>query len=440
MGRKLAAAGVLAGLTLLAACGSGSGSGTGGSGTGGEAAPAGQPTTVTFWGWAKGTQQVVDAFNKSHKDIQIKFEEIPSGNAGGYAKFANAVKAGNAPDVMSVEYPQLPDFVNQGALEDISGEVGDVKAKYPANVFSLVELGGKAWALPMDAAPQVFFYRKDLFEANKIEVPKTWDDFRAAAEKVKKADAKARIATFFPDDPSILAALAWQAGGKWFGTEGDAWKVAVNDEATKKVAGYWQGLVKDDLVKVQASFSQEWNAAFEDDSLWGYVGANWGAGVMKGNHAGQSGKWAIAPVPHWGTPASGMLGGTTFGVSKGSKNTKAAVEVIKWLTGSEEAWTARLSSGTSSGFPAIADLVPVAAKSFDASFYGGQDIYALFSESYKTIQPGWTWGPSMVQVLTSFKDALGKVSTGGTTIPDVLETVQQATVAEIKGRGLNVAA
>ncbi|GAA4059101.1 ABC transporter substrate-binding protein [Nonomuraea soli] len=432
MGRTLAVAAALAGMSLLAACG--------GESAAPAAAPAGQPATVTFWGWAKGTQQVVDAFNKSHKDIQIKFEEIPSGNAGGYAKFANAVKAGNAPDVMSIEYPQLPDFVNQGALQDITAEIGDVKSKYPANVFSLVELGGKAWSLPMDAAPQVFFYRKDLFEANKIDVPKTWDDFRAAAEKVKKADDKARIATFFPDDPSVLTALSWQAGAKWFGTEGDAWKVSINDEATKKVADYWQGLVKDDLVKVQASFSQEWNAAFEDNSLWGYVGANWGAGVMKGNHAGQAGKWAIAPAPNWGTPASGMLGGTTFGVSANSKNTKASVEVIKWLTGSEEAWTSRLSSGTSSGFPAIPDLVPVAQKSFDASFYGGQDIYALFTEAYGSIQPGWTWGPSMVQVLTAFKDSLGKVSTGGTTIPEVLESVQQATVAEIKGRGLNVAA
>lgn len=436
MERKRAAAGIagmLAGMTLLAACGGGSG----------ESAPAsgeaGKPVQVTFWGWAKGTQQVVDAFNTSHKDIQIRFEEIPSGNAGGYAKFSNAVKAGNAPDVMSIEYPQLPDFVNQGALQDLTADVADVKAKYPASVFSLVELGGKTWSVPMDAAPQVFFYRKDLFEKNKIEIPKTWDDFKAAAEKVKKADDKARIATFFPDDPSVLAALSWQAGGKWFGTEGDAWKVSIDDEATKKVADYWQGMVKDDLVKVQPSFSQEWNAAFEDDTLWGYVGANWGAGVMKGNHAGQSGKWAIAPIPNWGTPASGMLGGTTFGVAKNSKNTKAAVEVIKWLTGSPEAWTARLSSGTSSGFPAIADLVPVAAKSFDASYYGGQDIYALFTEAYGTIQPGWTWGPSMVQTLTSFKDALGKVSTGGTTIPDVLETVQSATVDEIKGRGLNVA-
>ncbi|WP_433256643.1 ABC transporter substrate-binding protein [Streptosporangium sp. CA-135522] len=427
-------AGLLASVTLLTACGSGGEADRAASGDAARAA-----TEVTFWGWAKGTKEVVDEFNKSHTDIKIKFEEIPSGAAGGYAKFSNAVKAANAPDVMSIEYAQLPDFVNQGAVEDLSVEVADVKAKYPANVLSMVELGGKTWALPMDAAPQVFYYRKDLFDKWGVEVPETWDEFRAAAEKVKKADKKARIATFFPDDGPVLAALAWQAGARWFGAEGDAWKVAVNDAATKKVADYWQGLVKDGLVHSHAAFSQEWNASLESGETAGYVGASWGAGVMKGNHATQSGKWAVAPVPNWGTPASGMLGGTSFVAGKGTKKLKAAAEVIKWLTTSDAAWTSRLASGTSSGFPAAPDLVPVAAKSFDTSYYDGQDIYALFAESYKTIQPGWTWGPTMTQVFTSMKDQMGKVPSGGTTLPQALDETQNATVTEIKGRGLNVA-
>jgi multiple sugar transport system substrate-binding protein len=42
-------------------------------------------------------------------------------------------------------------------------------------------------------------------------------------------------------------------------------------------------------------------------------------------------------------------------------------------------------------------------------------------------------------VLTSFKDKLGQVSTGATTVPDVLTQVQADTVNEIKGRGLSVA-
>ncbi|GAA0401534.1 sugar ABC transporter substrate-binding protein [Microbispora corallina] len=424
--------GLLAALALQTACGSGSGGQHDGASDGAGV------EHVVFWGWAKGTKQVVDAFNKSHKDIQVTFEEIPSGNAGGYAKFANAVKAGNAPDLMSVEYPQVPDFVTQGALRDITAETADIKAKYPPSVFGLVELGGKTWSIPLDAAPQVFFYRKDLFEKNKIQVPKTWDDFRKAAEQVKKADPQARLGSFHPDDPNLLATYAWQAGAKWFGSEGGSWKVAIDDEPTKKVAAYWDGMIKDDLVKVQPTLSQEWIASIAQDQMWGYLGANWAAGMIKSNNAPLSGKWAVAPAPNWGTPASGMFGGTTYAVSKDSKHVAAAVEAAKWFTGTPEAWTARLGSGTSSAFPAIPDLVPVAAKTFDTAYYGGQDIYGVFSEAYTTIQPGWTWGPSMVQVLTSFKDRLGQVATGSASLPDVLGAVQADTVNEIKGRGLAV--
>lgn len=59
-------------MSLLAACGGGDSSN--------DSADSG-PVTITFWGWAKGTEDVVKAFNTSHKDVQVTFEQIPSGNA-----------------------------------------------------------------------------------------------------------------------------------------------------------------------------------------------------------------------------------------------------------------------------------------------------------------------------------------------------------------------
>ena len=174
---------------------------------------ADKPVTITFWAWQKGSKDVVDAFNASHKNIQVKFEEIPSGNAGGYAKISNAVKAGNAPDLVTVEYPMLPEFVSQGSFQDISKYVtDDVKKQFLPQSIQQTTLGGKNWAIPFDAAPQAYFYRKDFLEKNKIQVPRTWDEFKAAAQKAKAADPKARIGTFFPDDPTTFEAMAWQAG------------------------------------------------------------------------------------------------------------------------------------------------------------------------------------------------------------------------------------
>ncbi|MGW1927521.1 sugar ABC transporter substrate-binding protein, partial [Streptomyces massasporeus] len=65
-------AGTATALAVLTACG-GSGDDTANS----TANKPNGPVTITFWGWAKGSKDVVDAFNASHTDIQVKFEEIP---------------------------------------------------------------------------------------------------------------------------------------------------------------------------------------------------------------------------------------------------------------------------------------------------------------------------------------------------------------------------
>ncbi|WP_137993893.1 ABC transporter substrate-binding protein [Streptomyces vilmorinianum] len=424
-------AGAATALAVLTACG---GSGGGGDDT------ANKPVTITFWGWAKGSKDVVDAFNASHTNIQVTFEEIPSGNAGGYAKISNAVKAGNAPDLVSIEYASLPEFVSSGALQDIGGEFTEAdRSKLLPQAVELTTLGGKTWAVPFDAAPQAFYYRKDLFEKYKIEVPTTWDQFKAAAEKVKKADAKARIATFFPDDPTTFEAMVWQAGAQWFKAENDTWKIDTTDAATTKVAAYWQGLLDADLVHKDASFTPEWTGSLKNGTTIGYLGASWGAGVLKGTLPEQSGKWGVAPMPSWdGKPASGMLGGTSFAVSKDSKKKAAAVEFAEWMATTEAGVKARIASGTSSAFPAAAALRPVARQAFDAGYYGGQDIYALFEASGASIGRNWTWGPATGTTNTTIKDQFGKIAAGGPTITDAIRSGHEATVAELKKRGLKV--
>ncbi|MFC7975708.1 ABC transporter substrate-binding protein [Streptomyces cinereoruber] len=424
-------AGTATALAVLTACGGG------GDDTANK--PNG-PVNLTFWGWAKGTKDVVDAFNASHTDVKVKFEEIPSGTAGGYAKISNAVKAGNAPDLVSIEYSSLPEFVSSGALQDIGGEFTEAdRAKLLPQTVELTTLGGKSWAVPFDASPQAFFYRKDLFEKYKVQVPTTWDQFEKAAAQVKKADAKARIATFFPDDPTTFEAMAWQAGAQWFKAEDDTWKVNTTDPATTKVTAYWQKLLDDGLVHKNASFSPEWVGSLKNGTTLGYLGASWGAGVLKGTLPEQSGKWAVAPIPSWdGKPASGMLGGTSFAVTKDSRQKAAAVAFAEWMSTTEEGVKARIASGTSSAFPAAAALRPVAKQAFDAGYYGGQDIYALFETAGASIDPSWAWGPTTGTTNTTIKDQFGKIAPGGPSLADAVKAGHDATVAELTKRGLKV--
>lgn len=430
--RSMKAAAALAGAMVsmaLVATGCGKGADT----------PADKPavTEITFWSWLRASQEVTDAFNKTHTDVQVKFEQVPGG-PDGYGKFANAVKAGNAPDVMTAEYYMLPDMVSQGQLQDLSGSAGDlVKAKFPTAVQSLVTLGGKTWSVPLDAGAMVMFYRKDLFEKYQIAVPKTWDEFEAAAEKVKAANPKARIVDWVKDDPSLLTSLSWQGGAKWFGIQGDAWKVDMAGAETGKVASYWQDLIDKDLVAV-VSPDEKTQKQKSGELLATLTGA-WGAGGLRGGLPDQAGKWASAPLPNWGTPASAMMGGSSFGVAKTSKKTEAALKFITWMNTTPEGIQARLASGASSTLPANPELAEVAKKNFDTAFFGGQDLYAVATESAASIVPGWTWGPAMGSTNSALREGYAQVGAGKAKLADVLGAAQGKTVDDLKSRGISVA-
>jgi multiple sugar transport system substrate-binding protein len=421
------------GLGLLTACG-----GSGSNGTN-SAAGNGKPVNITFWGWTRGSQQVVDAFNATHKDVHVTFEQIPSGTAGGYAKLFNAVKAGNEPDVFNVEYPMLPSFVSQGGVQNITSEVHGLTSHYLPQTIELTTLGGQNWGLPLDADPQVFFYRKDIFTQYHIPVPATWSEFRTAAQQLKAADPVTRIASFFTDDPSTFEAMAWQDGAHWFGTSGDTWKVDLTDGPTQTVTGYWQGMINDDLVHVEPYFGQQWTAELQKGQLAGYLGAAWSAGSLKSALPSQSGDWAAAPIPIWGgKAATGMLGGSVFVVGKDSKNTAADIEFSSWATGTVAGMRARIGSGISSVYPADPALVATAKNGFNTAFFGGQDIFSVFSSDGSAFRPGWTWGPSMDVTNTAITDVFGKLASGAT-VTQALQQGQSATVSDLKNRGLKVA-
>ncbi|MFD9366129.1 ABC transporter substrate-binding protein [Streptomyces sp. NPDC060020] len=413
---------------LTTACGAGSTNSP-------AAADDGKPVTLTYWTWTGGAEAAAAAFNKTHTDIQVQFSQIPGG-ADGYSKISNAIKAGDAPDVATIEYSMVPEFASQGYLEDLTASSGDlVEKSFPAGVQNLVTFGGKTWSVPFDATPQIYFYRKDLFEKYGVTVPRTWDEYRAAAERIKAADPKARIASF-PTDAPLQAALSWQAGAKWFRIADGAWKPEINDAPSQKVAAFWQGMLDDDLVFDYGAGTPEENKSKADGTTVSVLGAAWSAGGMVSTMPDLKEKWGVAPVPHWGTPASGMYGGTSFAVTKGSKHAKAAAEFIKWVTTDPASMEARISAlkNPSSALPANPAMAAVAAKAFDTSYFGGQDLYGLTGQQVATIVPGWTWGPVWGKVNADFKDEAARNGLAGG-----LVKAQESARTAIESRGLKLA-
>ncbi|WP_240813188.1 sugar ABC transporter substrate-binding protein [Streptomyces sp. DASNCL29] len=431
-----ATAGTTALLTLLvlvlAGCSTSRGSDTAGDG----------PVRLTFWSALRGSQEVVDEFNRTHTDIKVNFQQVPSGEQGGWAKLSNAARAGNSPDVATVEYPQLPSFTIDGVPRDISKLLPDsVRRKILPQALDLTTFDGRTYAVPVDIEPMVFLYRKDIFTKNHIPVPKTWAEFESSARELKKAQPRSRIASLFTTGGTLyMAGYAWQAGAQWYQTSNDTWRVSMDDAPTRKVAGYWQRLKDDDLVRVEPGSSQQWRAHLRSGETAGYLAGAWAAGSMMASTPDGKGKWAIAPMPQWdpAKPKVSTQGGSTFMVTKDSRHPKEAMEFISWMVTSPDALKAKLASGVSSAFPSVPSLVPVARKEMDTSYFSGQDIFGLFGKQAEMITSSWKWGPRMVSTTTSGDDGLARAGVGSGTVLEALREAQSRTMPDLKSLGLSV--
>ncbi|WP_080503739.1 ABC transporter substrate-binding protein [Renibacterium salmoninarum] len=165
---------------LLAGCGSGSA---------GNSASAADPSgAITFWSPLAGMDKVAAAFNASQSKITVKFETAPNGANGGYAKLSTAITAGNGPDIATIEYPQLPQFVSNDQIQPLDGLIDKANTvdKFADEIRSMVQFGDKTYGLPYDAAPMVMYYRQDLLGKAGVGTPKTWQEFEEAGQKLNR--------------------------------------------------------------------------------------------------------------------------------------------------------------------------------------------------------------------------------------------------------------
>ncbi|MGN6426663.1 extracellular solute-binding protein [uncultured Leifsonia sp.] len=398
---------------------------------------SGGTTQITFWGWAAGYDKSVDLWNKSHPDIQVKYEQIANGGAGGYDKILTAAKAGTAPCLAQVGYETLPSFLAAGALKNVNDYVKDSRDQFADWVWGNVGVNGDAYGVPVDTAPMGLFYRKDLFEKAGIELPETWDQFASAAAAVKAADPKARIMNL-PSDPYLYAGFAWQNKAPWFATKGDAWGVSLDSKANSEVASYWQGLQAKGLLSNYPAFDAALYSAWSNGTVWAEVGPVWSATLIRDNAAASSGSWAVAPMPRWGsTDSVGNSGGSATAVTKDCKNPKEATEFALWMSTNADSVSNLIDAAAI--LPASKAGLKNKALDEPVAYFGGQPIYQLFRDESAKVATSWQWGPVMSVTASTLGDGLGKIANGSGTYQQALDAAQKATTDALKTQGFTVA-
>ncbi|MGW1747676.1 ABC transporter substrate-binding protein [Streptomyces sp. NPDC002092] len=422
---------VALGATALAACGS----------SGSDSKTESGPVSLTYWTWTPGMDKVVDLWNKGpgKKDqITVTVKKQASGDSL-ITKILTAHKAKKAPDLVQAEYQALPTLVSNDALADISKDVGDTRSNFADGVWQQTTLGTDAvYAIPQDIGPMMFYYRADLFKKYGLTVPTTWEQFAQTARALKKKAPDKDLTTFSANDSGLFAGLAQQAGAKWWTTSGSKWKVGIDDAATKKVAGFWGGLVKEGAIDNQPMYTPAWNKALDTGKQIAWVSAVWAPGTLTTAAPDTRGKWAMAPLPQWsaGENVTGSWGGSSTAVTTDSAHQAAAAKFAAWLNTDGGALQALAKD--SGIYPAATNAQTSGAFAQPPAYFSNQaDFYTKAAAIAKTTAPS-AWGPNVNVAYTTFNDAFGAAAKNKSDFTAALAKMQEATVADLKKQGFEV--
>jgi len=191
-------------ITMTVACNSGTGS-TENKSEAEQTETAGDSKTASsdkikleFWDMVWGPAEYISEgealtkkFNEEHDNIEVTYQSLPWDNF--YQTFTTAIASNSAPDVSTGSGYQQHQFAIMDEILPLDSIIEEWKSEGKLNDFiegaiEQFKWEGKQIGIPWNCDPRAVFYRKDIFEANNIDVPTTWEEFEQAAIKLTKDD------------------------------------------------------------------------------------------------------------------------------------------------------------------------------------------------------------------------------------------------------------
>jgi len=153
-------------------------------------APTGEEITLTLGSWrvddVAAWEKINAAFHEENPNITVKFD--PTNPPDYNATLRTQLETGTGPDLFFVRSfatgRELFDAGYIASLKDLPG-INDTFTE--ASRAPWATDSGELYAVPIIAVSHGIYYNKDLFAANGIEVPTTWEELMAAAQKLQDA-------------------------------------------------------------------------------------------------------------------------------------------------------------------------------------------------------------------------------------------------------------
>ncbi|MQY06881.1 extracellular solute-binding protein [Actinomadura macrotermitis] len=235
---------IAAGLTValgVSACGKGSSSsdGDGGGKTIKFVAAIYDDNTQGYW------DQLIKDFEAKNPGYKVQLEMVDWTVMDGKVK--TYVQTKQVPDVLN--YNSFSDYARDGLIYKASEVVSpEVLGDFTPTFVEQAKYQGEQYALPFISSARLLFYNKDLFKkAGITDAPKTWDEVKADAQKIKGSGAIGYGLPLGPEEAQAeFYSWAMNNGGGWVDASG---KWAINQQANVDTLNYLRDLTKSGLTQ-----------------------------------------------------------------------------------------------------------------------------------------------------------------------------------------------
>ncbi|MFQ6849495.1 extracellular solute-binding protein [Streptomyces sp. 35M1] len=338
MRRGITATALVAALALAAtACGSDDETGSKSSGE--------LSGTVTWWDTSsvgsedKVFKKLAEGFEKKHPKVDVKYVNVPFGEAQN--KFKNAAQAGDgAPDVIRSEVAWTPDFANLGYLAPLDGTAAlKNQDDFLKQAVASTEYEGKTYAVPQVIDSMGVFYNKKMFKEAGVEAPADLDDLKAVAKKIKDKTGKTGL-YLRGDDPYYFLSFLYGEGGDM--VDAGSKSVTIDKPEGVKAFKAVKELVDDGTAKTDASDGWEnMMQAFKNGDVAMMINGPWAvADTLTGSEFTDKDNLGVAPVPAGSAAQGAPQGGHNLAVYAGSKNLEASYAFVEYMTSVDSQATA----------------------------------------------------------------------------------------------------
>ena len=287
--------------------------------------PETDPSQVRVW------QELITNYGAANRGVTIRPE---------YASWDDLVRkipadlmAGTPPEIVagSSRTGFMASAAKRNLLVDLAPLVDQLgRDDFHKPSLEAWKLNGIQAAIPYGVQWPVLWCRTDLFQEAGLALPTTWDEYRAAAEKLTNP-AQGIFGACFPAgrtwNTQIQASIAiWGAGGFLFD---DKLNVTLDTPEVRRAMTYYAEMCRFSPPDIGQYGFREASAAYTSGKAattfyWGRVLA----------HLYQQApeflpKSKTVHIPHGGTPAT-MIGWDEFVIFK-SRNTQAAMAYVKYM-------------------------------------------------------------------------------------------------------------